>query len=141
MKKALFTFGALCAALMLGGIAQTQAAEQVDPSGTWKWTSPGRNNGPERKSTLMLKSEKSKLIGKLSTAGRDGQPRVTEISDGKVKGDEVMFNIVREWNGNKFTIKYHGKIKGNDLVGKIDMERNGQTRSREWKAKRAEVKK
>jgi hypothetical protein len=139
MKKSLFTLAAMCAALFLGNVSEAQA--QVDPSGTWSWATPGRNDGPERKFSLTLKVEGEKLVGKISTPGRDGQARETDISDGKVTGNEVTFNVVREFNNNKFTTKYAGKITGNELVGKTEMERNGRTLSRDWKATRATDKK
>jgi hypothetical protein len=121
----------LCAVLVLG--ATVQAA---DPSGTWSWTTPGRNGGPERKSTLKLKAEGEKLTGKVSSPGREGQATETEISDGKVKGDEVSFAVTREFNGNKFTAKYSGKVAGDSIKGKVETERDGNVRSRDWEAKR-----
>lgn len=66
---------------------------------------------------------------------------VTEISDGKVKGDEISFAVVREWNGNKFTMKYSGKVSADVIKGKIESERDGNVRSREWEAKRDVAKK
>jgi hypothetical protein len=65
-----------------------------------------------------------------------GDPVETAISDGKVKGDEIAFNVVREWNGNKMTIKYSGKVSADAIKGKTESERNGQTNSRDWEAKR-----
>ena len=70
--------------------------------------------------------------------GRNGgDPRETAISDGKVKDDEVSFSVVREFNGNKMTSKYSGKVSADTIKGKIETERDGNTRSRDWEAKRA----
>ena len=44
--------------------------------------------------------------------------------------------MVREIQGNKMTAKYSGKITGDAIKGKIETERDGNTRSREWEAKR-----
>jgi len=63
----------------------------------------------------------------------------TEIKDGKVKGDEITFNVVREFNNNKMTSKYTGKVTTDTIKGKIETERNGQTNSRDWTAKREPV--
>src|SRR5438477_7059955 len=100
---------AACAILALSAVAQAQD-KKADPTGTWTWTTPGRNGGPERKSTLKLKLDGDKLTGTMA-AGRQGGTD-TEISDGKIKGDEVSFTVTRENNGNKFTSKYNGKLSG-----------------------------
>src|SRR6266567_8239248 len=131
---------AACAILALGAVAQAQD-KKADPIGTWTWSQPGRNGGPERKSTLKLKLEGDKVTGTLSAPGRGGQSSDVEISDGKLKGDEISFEVTREVQGNKITAKYHGKISGDSIKGKIETERNGQTQSRDWEAKRETEKK
>lgn len=129
----------LCTAIFLGLMPVLQAA---DPVGTWTWSTPGRGGGEPRKSTLKLKVEGAKLLGTLTNPGRQGgDPMVTEISEGKVKDNEISFAVTREWNGNKVTMKYSGKIEGDTIKGKIESERDGNVRSREWEAKREEVKK
>src|SRR2546427_12260778 len=100
---------AACAILALGAVAQAQD-KKADPSGTWTWTQPGRNGGPDRKSTLKLKADGDKLTGSISAPGRGGQATDTEIGDGKLKGDEVSFTVTREFNGNKVVSKYNGKV-------------------------------
>jgi len=131
-----------CAILALGFLAQIQAQDKkVDPNGTWTWTVPGRNGGPERKLTLKLKTEGDKLTGTLSAPGRGGQASDTAIADAKLKGDEISFTVTREFNNNKFTSKYNGKISGDTIKGKIETERDGQTNSRDWEAKRDTEKK
>jgi hypothetical protein len=129
-----------CAILALGAVAQAQD-KKADPTGTWTWTTPGRNGGPDRKSTLKLKLEGEKVMGTLSAPGRGGQSSDVEISDGKLKGDEISFSVTREFQGNKFTAKYSGKITGDSIKGKMETERNGQNQSRDWEAKRETEKK
>ena len=129
-----------CAVLALGAVAQAQD-KKADPTGTWTWSTPGRNGGPDRKSTLKLKLEGEKVTGTLSAPGRGGQSSDVEISEGKVKGDEITFAVTREVQGNKFTAKYNGKISGDSIKGKIQTERNGETQSRDWEAKRETEKK
>jgi len=131
---------AACAVLALGAATQAQD-KKSDPSGTWTWTTPGRNGGPDRKSTLKLKVEGEKVTGKLSAPGRGGEISDVEISEGKLKGDEISFAVTREVQGNKFTAKYNGKISGDSIKGKIETERNGQAQSRDWEAKRETEKK
>ncbi|PYK62802.1 MAG: hypothetical protein DME21_05160 [Verrucomicrobia bacterium] len=115
--------------------------KKADPTGTWTWTTPGRNGGPDRKSTLKLKVEGDKLTGTLSAPGRGGQSNDSAIADGKLKGDEISFTVIREFGGNKITAKYNGKISDDSIKGKIETERNGQTNSRDWEAKRETEKK
>ena len=129
---------ATCAVLALGAASQAQAA---DATGTWTWTRPGRNGGEAQKMTLTLKADGEKLTGSLTSPGRQaGDPVKTEISDGKVKGDEISFSVTREINANKMTTKYSGKISGDTIKGKAESERNGQLQSRDWEAKREETK-
>ena len=128
----------VCAIFALGIVAQVQAA---DPAGTWTWTFAGRQGGPERKMSLKLKVEGQKLTGTLTAPGRQGATTDTEIADGKVKGDEISFTVTREFGGNKMTSKYTGKVSADAIKGKIETERNGETQSRDWEAKRQTDKK
>lgn len=132
----------LCALLSFGFAAQSIADDKnADPTGTWTWTTPGRNGGPERKSTMKVKVEGEKVTGKISSPGRDGAVNEIEITEGQVKGAELTFTVVREVNGNKFTQKYNGKIEKDVIKGKVAFERNGEAQSRDWEAKRETDKK
>ena len=138
MKNYLFVsmLGAVSLAALV--VTSAQAADKkADPTGTWTWSVPGRNGGDARTSTLKLKADGDKLTGKVSSPGRDGQARETEIEDGKIKGDEVSFKVVREFNGNKFTTKYNGKVAEDAIKGKVEIDRGqGDPVSRDWEAKR-----
>src|SRR3954466_5136035 len=120
-----------------------QAIAADKPDGTWTWSVPGRNGGDPRTSTLKLKSDGDKLAGKISPPGRQGgKARETDIEDGKIKGDEVSFKVVREFNGNKFTSKYNGKVSGDSIKGKVEIDRGqGDPQTRDWEAKRESDKK
>jgi len=127
----------LGAALLFGTLPLLHAEDaKTDVSGTYMWTMPGRNGGPDRTNTLVLKVEGDKLTGKLSAPGRGGQINETEIADGKVTGAEVSFSVVRSFNGNSFTNKYSGKLADGAIKGKVDsVNRNGDPQSRDWEAK------
>lgn len=72
------------------------------------------------------------LTGTVS--GRNGS---VEIADGKVEGDNVTFNVVREFNGNQFKQHYDGTINGDTIHFKVTMEGGmGNGRSREFDVKR-----
>jgi hypothetical protein len=131
---------ALGALFSLAGVTSSRAADETkkaDPAGTWTWTTPGRNGGAERKMTLKLKTEGEKVTGTLSFPGQGGDEVKSEIENGKLKGEEISFSVTREFNGNKRTMKYSGKITGDAIKGKTESERNGETQSRDWEAKRA----
>jgi hypothetical protein len=81
----------------------------ADIDGKWTGQIQGRN-GP-RTQTLMLKASDNTLTGSID-GGRGGP---VEISDGKIDGGNVSFNVVREFQGNKVTQAYKGTISGNEL--------------------------
>src|SRR6516165_9528763 len=106
------------------------ADDKPNPTGTWKYTADV--NGQSIDVTIKLKLEGDKLTGTVSV--RDME---TKIEDGKYQDGDVSFKVNREMNGNKFTIKYKGKIKGDTFKGKRELERDGQTNTREFEAKRS----
>lgn len=140
MKNGTWTRMTLTLGLWLLASAAPMAEEakdsKIDPAGKWTWTMPGRNGGPERKSTLDLKVDGAKVTGKISSPGREGQTTETEIADGKLKDGELSFSVTREWNGNKMTAKYNGKVAADKITGKISIDRNGEAMTRDWEAKR-----
>ena len=121
---------AACLALMAG-----ITASAADVSGTYSWTQAGRNGGPDRKTTLMIKVEGDKVTGTMTApaGGRGGQggqapaaPTPIELKDGKIKGDEISFSVTREGRqgGTPTTIKYAGKVAGDTI--KIKYEQPGR---------------
>ena len=132
MKRKLLTH-TVAALLAFGALSSLQAA---DANGTWTWSTPGRDGGEARKSTMKLKVDGDKVTGSIATPGREGEVRETPITNGKIKGDEITFEVTREFQGNKVTAKYSGKIAGDTITGKMETERDGNARSRDWEAKR-----
>lgn len=103
-----------------------------DPTGTWKWSVPGRDGQP-REVTLKLELKDGLLTGSMS--GFRGE---TPISDASFKDDQIAFSVVREFNGNKLETKYQGKLDGDTLKGSSEgTGRDGQVTKREWTATRA----
>ena len=126
----------LGAVLFIGAMTQAQADDKkTDPSGTYSWTVPGRNGGPDRTNTLVLKLDGDKLTGKLSAPGRGGKVNETEIADGKVSGSDISFSVVRTFNGNTMTNNYSGTLADGAIKGKMSFVRNGDEQSRDWEAK------
>lgn len=118
---------AVCGLIVVAIVGTAVAAE--NPTGTWKWET--NFGGKARENTLKLKLEGDKLTG--SMLGRDNQE--TAIENASFKDDKVSFEVTREFNNQKFTIKYHGTVKGDTITGKTEFMRDG-AQSRDWEAKR-----
>ena len=88
---------AFCAAALAAGI-------------DGKWT--GQVQGPQGAMdiTIVLKADGEKLTGTYTS-----QLGEAAIKDGSIKGDAVAFKVEREFNGNKFTLKYTGKLAGDEI--------------------------
>ena len=103
----------------------------ADATGKWSFEQQGRNG--TQTVTLTLKADGDNLTGNIS-GGRGGP---VDISDGKVSGDAISFTVVREFQGNKLTSKYNGKLSGDELKLTIDAEGpQGKMPTREVTAKR-----
>ena len=114
--------------LAIAGIGR--AEDKPNPTGTWKYTADV--NGQTIEVTIKLKLEGDKLTGSVTAFDTE-----SKIEDCKYKDGEVSFNVNREVNGNKFTIKYKGKIQGDIFKGTRELERDGQTNTRDFEAKRS----
>jgi hypothetical protein len=116
---------------LVGLVGTARAEKKASPTGTWKWKV--KFGDQEREFTLKLKLEGDKLTGAM--VGRDNKDQ--PIEDARYKDGEVSFKITRERDGQKFTIKYKGKVSGDTIKGKSEFDRGGETQSRDWEAKRA----
>ncbi len=101
----LFALFALASMVVLG----------ADVSGKWVSEAQGKG-GPQ---TFTLKQSGSSLTGTVE-GGRGG---AVDIKDGKVDGNNVSFNVVREFNGNSMTIKYSGTVDGDTMKLTVDTGR------------------
>lgn len=115
---------AAAATLLFAGMAQA-----ADVTGKWVAQVPGRD-GQTRETTFNLKAEGEKLTGTVS--GRQGD---VAIADGKVKGDEVSFDVTMTFQGNTVKVDYAGRAAGDEI--KFKRHREGSEQSTEFTAKRA----
>jgi hypothetical protein len=117
--------------LTLAFTAPAKADDKID--GTWKSTSKGRD-GKERTTTYKFKVEGDKVTGTVS--GRDNTE--TAIEGATFKDGTLSFSVTREFNNNKFTIKYSGKLDGDTIKGTREMpgRNGGEAVKRDWEAKR-----
>jgi hypothetical protein len=110
------------------------AAFAGDPSGSWKWTMTTPNGDIESTATLALKD--GQITGTYSNSYGD-----SAISNGTFKDDAIAFDVVRDFGGNKFVLKYRGKLDGDTIKGTIDIPGidGGDPRKADWNAKRADA--
>jgi hypothetical protein len=126
MKRVLTPIVALA---IIAAAHATRAAD--DPSGTWKWQL--MFNGQSIDVSLKLKLEGDKLTGTLTSPMGEAA-----IQDGQYKDGDLSFKVVRKGqDGTERTNKYSGKVSGDTWKAKVEFERNGQTGSREFEAKRS----
>ena len=95
-----------------------------------KWTGEMQTPNGTRPVTFTFAADGGTLNG--STTGRGGE---TKITNGKVDGDNIKFDVVREMQGNTMTLHYTGKVSGDEL--KLSMTREGGE-PREMTLKRAQ---
>lgn len=116
----------------LVGLIATVLVWAADVTGKWTAEVQGRG-GNTMTVTMNLKADGNTLTGTVS--GRNGD---TDISDGKIDGNNLSFTVVREFNGNQFKQNYKGTLDGDTIHFTVTMEGGqGQGRSRQFDAKRA----
>src|SRR5690349_6305184 len=109
----------------------------ADVSGKWTYSMQGRDGTP-RDVTITLKQEGNTLTGSVPGMGRGGAPgEPTQITNGKLDGDKVSFEVVREFNGNKMTTKYDGTVSGTELKMKVTRDTQNGPRTTDAVAKKA----
>jgi len=84
-------------------------ASAADVGGIWKLAYT-TENGLKRESMLDLKVEGNQLSGVLSSE-RGKAP----ISNGKLSGDEIAFDLVRDARYDVITVHYKGRIEGSSM--------------------------
>lgn len=137
MKAHLKSFAALFAAFFLTVVA---FAADASPTGTWKWTIQGRQGGQGFDQTLKLELKDGALTGTLlGVQGNQFSVPDSPISDASFKDGAIKFSVTREFNGNKLTTKYEGKLEGDTIKGSYERPgfNGGDPVKREWEAKRA----
>jgi len=116
--------------LALVGLVRT-AVGADDVTGTWKMVTSF--NGKTRESTLKLKQEGDKVTG-VYVGGQNNTE--SPIDNGAVKDGKLSFSVTREFNNNKFTIKYNATVSGDTMTGKTESDIGGQARTSDFEAKR-----
>ena len=105
----------------------------ADPSGTWKWSVNGPD-GNQFETTLKLDFKDGRLTGTYSNQFGD-----STISQATFKDTAIAFEVDRDYDGNKFVIKYQGVLKGDTIKGTIELPGmgGGEPNKLDWNATRA----
>jgi len=115
MLKKLLVAGTI---LLLASLAAV-AADAV--TGKWRMEQEGFGGGPTRVSTFDFQADGAKLTGTLTQPGfgQDAAPMTTPLSNGKVDGANLSFDVVLDFNGNSFTLHFDCAVTGTDMKVKI----------------------
>ena len=101
-------------AIFLTAMAVSVAAWAGGPDLNGKWNSEFDTQIGHLKYVYDLKVDGDKVTGK-ALRDQEGQKAETEITDGKIKGDEVSFVEPLKFQDNTLKIEYKGKIAGDEL--------------------------
>ena len=119
MNKKLLFVGAILLAVALVAMA----ADAI--TGKWVYEQAGRDGTP-RPTTIELKAEGATLTGSVTGAmggrgggGGGGAPAAQPISNGKVSGNNVSFDVTRETPNGNMTTKYEGTVSGSEMKLKV----------------------
>ncbi len=82
------------------------AAHAADPSGIWKLIYV-TENGLKRESKLDLKVEGDSLSGTVSS-----ERGTARFSSGKINGNEIAFDLIRNANYDEITVHFKGTMEG-----------------------------
>lgn len=97
--------------LMLGVATLLAAVSLFAADVTGKWTAETERNGNKMTTTFNLKADGSALTGTVA-GGRGGEQ---EIKNGKVDGDNISFDVVRNGPNGEMTINYKGTVSGDTI--------------------------
>jgi hypothetical protein len=146
MTRKLLTVGTI---LLLVAVVAL-AADAI--SGKWTMSQEGRNGGPPRVTTFDFKVDGATLTGTITQpmggmrgggggggaapGGAPPAPTPTPISNGKVNGNTITFDVTRDFGGQSMTTKYECTVTGDSMHVKMttpDMGNGPMTREADAK--------
>jgi beta-glucosidase len=103
-----------------------------DPTGEWIWKIRGPN-GEDIEAPLVLKAEGGRLTGRFAR----GEGRWLEITEGKLVGNQLTFEVRRDRpEGGEMTYRLTATLEANSLAGTAETEMDGSTTKVPWSARR-----
>jgi len=133
----------------------TFAADAI--SGKWTMSQEGRNGGPPRVTTFDLKVDGATLTGTVTAPAGMGRgmgggggapggaapgggappaPTPTAITNGKVNGNSITFDVTRTTPMGDMKSSYEGTVNGDTMHLKITTDRGNGPQTVEADAKR-----
>jgi hypothetical protein len=111
----------------------TFVAMAADPSGKWTYQQPGRG-GEMVAVTIELKYDGTTLTGTVPAFGRGP----IEISNARVDGDKIYFEVHRGSQNGERVSKYEGTVSGDEMKLKVTSpgRGGGEPMTNEFSAKR-----
>ena len=97
----------------------------ADPSLVGNWNISINVNGETHAATCSFKQDGDKLTGSVPGMGRGrggdnaGPPPDIEITNAKVSGDSVTFEVHRQGRNGETVIKYEGTVSGDTMKLKV----------------------
>ena len=123
----------LCALLSLGmeNRAKAEDGHESRLNGRWKWhfTMP---DGSTLSPQVRLRYDGHSVSG--ITRFRSGSE--TSITNGRLQGDVVSFEVVRVLNNQRAVTRYAGVFRDDKIIGSIESVSAGKPVSHPWEAKR-----
>lgn len=126
----------VCTILVLFVCAGT-AADSI--SGKWTMSQQPSNGGPPRVTTFELTADGASLSGTVTApmGGRGGAAGTPiAITNGRVKGNTITFEVVRTFAGASVTTKYECAASGDTMRVKQTIDVGNGPRTVEGEAKR-----
>ena len=114
MKLKIFLTGTV----LILAMAMTAAAADV----AGKWIAEQESPMGTQQTTFTFTVNGGTLTGTVS-GGRGGD---SEISEGKVDGDDISFAVVRTMGENEMKTLYKGKVSGNEIKFTVERQGGGQ---------------
>lgn len=106
-------------------------ASASDAAGVWAFDFESRK-GQTVHATIELSVQGDQVTGTF-----EGPKGSHPISNGKISGETVSFQVTREARRGQLTANYSGKVTGDTLTGTVTVTGpRGKTVTRPWTAKR-----
>jgi hypothetical protein len=134
-------------------VCVAMAADAI--SGKWTMSQEGRNGGAPRVTTFDLKVDGATLTGTVlapmggrgmgggggapggaAAGGAPPAPTPTPITNGKVNGSTVTFDVTRTTPNGDMVTKYEGTVSGDTMHLKVTSDRGNGPQTVEADAKR-----
>lgn len=135
MTKTLLSWGTI----LLAVVGAAMAADGI--AGKWTMLQEGHNGGPPHVTTFDLRVDGMTLTGTIAAPmggrGSGADPTPIAITNGKVNGNTIKFDVVRVFAGNSVTTRYQGTVSGDTMHMKQTIDLGNGPQTVEVDAKRA----